>query len=109
MPSGQQVRVRVDRTESESTGPRDVSLPHDVLTVLQVHGFTETVTGVVSSVKMALHQHQPDSVAVEFGIEINAKTGKVFSVLAEAAGKAHVKVTATWGSPPAPSSAPSTG
>jgi hypothetical protein len=51
---------------------------------------------VVTSVRQALGEHQPDSFEVEFGIEITARTGRVVSVLAEAGGAAHIRVTASW-------------
>ena len=49
------------------------------------------------SVRQALDEHKPDMFAVEFGIEITARTGRLLSVLAEAGGTAHVRVTASWG------------
>lgn len=93
LPSGEQVWVRAD----EPSRPRDVHLGEAALQAVQAPGFIETVSGVVSSVRMAVDRHRPDTVSVEFGIEINAKTGRVLNVLAEAGGKAHVKVTAMWG------------
>lgn len=50
----------------------------------------------MTSVRDALDTHRPDALTVEFGIEINIRTGKVLSVLAEGGGTTHVKVTATW-------------
>ena len=43
-----------------------------------------------------IDEHRPDSLTVEFGIEITARTGALLSVLAEAGGTAQVKVTASW-------------
>ncbi len=64
--------------------------------LVQVPGFVETVQGVVESVRLALERHRPDRMEVEFGLEINAKTGVVLSVLGEAGGAAHLKITACW-------------
>ena len=61
---------------------------------LRLPGFAETVRGVVTSVWQAIDEHRPDSLTVEFGIEITARTGAVLSVLAEGGGTAQVKVTA---------------
>ena len=112
MPSGDQVWVSVgspgpDRNGDEiARGVQDVALG-DAATALiqagQLPGFTETVRGVVSSVRQAFDHWAPDTVDVEFGIQISARTGGVMSVLAAAGGAAHVKVTASWGresSPP---------
>lgn len=57
--------------------------------------------------RQALDEHRPDSVEVEFGIEISARTGTILSVLADAGGAAHVRVTASWeGTIPATGPAP---
>nr|WP_225954993.1 CU044_2847 family protein [Kibdelosporangium phytohabitans] len=99
MPSGEAIWVH---SAEDRRGPRDVSLRDNAVAILQLPGLVETVQGVLSTVKSAVAKHKPDSLAVEFGLEINAKTGKVLSVLAEAGGKTHIKITATWGSPQPP-------
>jgi hypothetical protein len=63
---------------------------------LGLPGFAETVRGVVASVRQAIDEHRPDSLTVEFSIEITARMGALLSVLAEAGGTAQVKVTASW-------------
>jgi hypothetical protein len=40
---------------------------------LHLRGFAETFRGVVTSVWQALDEHRPDSLEVEFGIEIAAQ------------------------------------
>jgi hypothetical protein len=94
MPSGQAVWVRAADADD---GPKDVNLGATAVELVQLPGFTETVQGVITSVRGALQRYRPDTVAVEFGIELNARTGRVLSVLAEAGAKTHIKVTATWG------------
>ena len=69
---------------------------HRLLEVLRLPEFTQTVRGVVTSVRQALDEHRPDSLTVEFGIEIVARAGAVLSVLAEAGANAHITVTASW-------------
>jgi Trypsin-co-occurring domain 1 len=101
LPDGDLIWVRVaDRSADQgAAGPRDVRLggktsePGEGARLL---GFGETVRGVVASVKRALADYQPDSFEVEFGIEIDVRSGKALSVLAEAGGRAHLRVTASW-------------
>ena len=83
------VSVRVPGPGSEAhRGTQDVAIG-EVGAVIQaglLPGFTETIRGVVSSVQHALEQVKPDAIAVEFGIEITARAGRVLSVLAETGG-----------------------
>jgi len=79
--------------------PQDVGLADTAAALVQsgqVAGFNETVHGIVASVRQALEKCRPDAFTVEFGIELSARSGKALSVLAEAGGTAHIKVTASW-------------
>lgn len=104
LPSGDLIWVRLQgagpaATDEQAAGAVDVGLGERITPVAEVFrlpGFTETVRGVITSVRQALEEHRPDSLAVEFGIEITARTGAVLSVLAEAGGSAQVKITASW-------------
>lgn len=102
LPSGDAVWVHVDpvrpgATLSEVDGPADVSLPAWAgSAAVKLSGFTETIRGVVSSVRAAVDEHRPDSFDVEFGIAITVQTGGILSVLAAAGSAAQVKVRATW-------------
>jgi hypothetical protein len=104
LPSGDLIWVRVQGAAPAATGEgaagaEDVGLGHGIAPVAQalcLPGFAETVRGVVASVRQAIDEHRPDSLTVEFGIEITARTGALLSVLAEAGGTAQVKVTASW-------------
>ena len=102
LPSGDLIWVRLQGAELAVAGERaagavDVGLVERITpVVVRLPGFTETVRGVVTSVREALDEYRPDSLAVEFGIEITARTGAVLSVLAEAGGTAQVKITASW-------------
>ena len=100
LPSGEQVWVRpvaVSGGEGAGSTRTDVSLGGAVAQLAQVPGFVETVQGVVDSVRLALDRHRPDRVEVEFGLEINGKTGVALGVLGQAGGAVHVKITAGWG------------
>ena len=104
MPSGDLVWVQIEATSDADgldhrDGPaaEDVALGRSAMGPADVPGFSETVRGVVDSVWQALAEREPEAVSVEFGIEISGRTGRLLSVLAEAGGTAHVKVTASWG------------
>jgi len=104
LPSGDPIWVRVQVAESAATGeqtagPADVGLGERIapaVDTLRLRGFAETVRGVVASVWEALDEHRPDSLQVEFGIEIVARPGALLSVLAEVGGSAQVRVAASW-------------
>ncbi len=98
LPSGQVIQVAVhDSDLLKPSGPRDVGLGDAAVQIMQLPDFVETVDGVLDMVRTAVSRARPDTVAVEFGVEINVKTGKLVSVLTEAGGKCHLKLTATWG------------
>jgi hypothetical protein len=101
LPSGDPIWVSVEPSQVDQAerSAEDVAFSGTASAVIEagyLPGFTETVRGVVGSVQEALERLRPDALTVEFGIEINFRTGRVFSVLAEAGGTSHVKVSATW-------------
>jgi len=103
LPSGDLIWVHVQAEQAVmsdgDSGPTDVGLGQRIAPIaetLGLPGFTQTVRGVVTSVRQALDDHRPDSLTVEFGIQIVVKAGAVLSVLAEAGGNVHVTVTASW-------------
>ncbi|MFE0649659.1 CU044_2847 family protein [Streptomyces sp. NPDC059534] len=84
----------------QDTGVRD-------RVVSMAGGLTDVVRGVVGSLRAGLDPQGPVEVAVSFGIELSAQSGKVIGVLADGAGKASVNVSLTWTEPgPAPMPAP---
>ncbi|WP_433348186.1 CU044_2847 family protein [Micromonospora sp. CA-111912] len=90
LPSGETVWVRVAGT----AGPADVGWREDQ--VYRLEGLLETVRGVAGSVRAGLREARPDSVSVEFGVTMSAKTGRVLSVLTEAGAEANLKITLGW-------------
>ncbi|MGW0118372.1 CU044_2847 family protein [Streptomyces sp. NPDC003327] len=76
----------------QDTGVRD-------RVVSMAGGLTDVVRGVVGSLRAGLDPQAPVEVAVSFGIELSAQSGKVIGVLADGAGKASVNVTLTWTEP----------
>jgi Trypsin-co-occurring domain 1 len=104
LPSGDVIWVRLRgaapvAASERATGAADVGLGERITSAAEalcLPGFAETVRGIVTSVRQAIDEHRPDSLTVEFGIEITARTGAVLSVLAEGGGAAQVKVTASW-------------
>jgi hypothetical protein len=102
LPSGDRVWVRVQAgqaaTSDGASGPSDVGLGQRIAPTAEaprLPEFTQTVRGVVTSVRQALDEHSPDSLTVEFGIQIVVRAGAVLSVLAEVGGDVHVTGTAS--------------
>ncbi|MFF5713560.1 CU044_2847 family protein [Streptomyces sp. NPDC012756] len=82
----------------QDTGVRD-------RVVSMAGGLTDVVRGVVGSLRAGLDPQGSVEVAVSFGIELSAQSGKVIGVLADGSGKASVNVSLTWteqGPPTAP-------
>jgi len=104
LPSGDTIWVRLREVgpvaaSEHAAGAADAGLGERISSAaeaLYLPGFAETIRGIVTSVRQAIDEHRPDSLTVEFGIEITARTGAVLSVLAEGGGTAQVKVTASW-------------
>ncbi|MFF4173372.1 CU044_2847 family protein [Streptomyces sp. NPDC001744] len=93
----------------QDTGVRD-------RVVSMAGGLTDIVRGVVGSLRAGLEPRGPVEVAVSFGIELSAQSGKVIGVLADGSGTASVNVSLTWTEPgpgaapgAAPENAPETG
>ncbi|MFB7539116.1 CU044_2847 family protein [Streptomyces zaomyceticus] len=76
----------------QDTGVRD-------RVVSMAGGLTDVVRGVVGSLRAGLDPQGPVEVAVSFGIELSAQSGKVIGVLADGSGKASVSVSLTWTEP----------
>ncbi|MFF8697262.1 CU044_2847 family protein [Streptomyces sp. NPDC015144] len=68
----------------------------------RVEGLHSVVTGVARSLAEPLRAVRPDTVSVEFGIELTAKAGKVVGLLADGEAKGSLKVTLTWNGGPPP-------
>ncbi|MEV4938163.1 CU044_2847 family protein [Streptomyces zaomyceticus] len=85
----------------QDTGVRD-------RVVSMAGGLTDVVRGVVGSLRAGLDPQGPVEVAVSFGIELSAQSGKVIGVLADGSGKASVSVSLTW-TEPGPTPAPEPG
>ena len=104
LPSGDTIWVRLRgagpaAASEHAAGAADAGLGERISSAaeaLYLPGFSETIRGIVTSVRQAIDEHRPDSLTVEFAIEITARTGAVLSVLAEGGGTAQVKVTASW-------------
>lgn len=94
--NGEQIwaRVSVD-------GPSNVSASG--LLRLDQEELRSTIRSVGDTLWDAVTPLKPDEVAIEFGIELALKSGKLTSLLAEASGAASVKVSLTW--KPAPGAA----
>ncbi|WP_016698041.1 CU044_2847 family protein [Actinoalloteichus spitiensis] len=90
LPSGQEIWARVS---SADRGPSDVGFRK---VIPAVEGLAETIQGVAESVQRGLVRVRPDTVTVEFGLELSVSAGKIVSVLTDAGAKATVKVALGW-------------
>ncbi|MEU4997127.1 CU044_2847 family protein [Streptomyces sp. NPDC021622] len=79
------------------SGFRDTGVGDRVIDMAS--GLSDVVSGVVCSLRAGLAPTGPVEVAVNFGIELSAQSGKVVSVLADGGGKASVSVSLTWTEP----------
>ena len=94
LPDGNQIWVRVI-----SEGPTDVG-DREAFPSFDSDQFMRTVSGVAHTVRSAVASAKPDTVTVEFGIEISAKAGKLISVLADIGGSTSLKISLGWVSTP---------
>jgi Trypsin-co-occurring domain 1 len=90
LPGGEVIWAKV-----ASDGPADVSSLVGIHR-LDMDQLRATVGGVSHAVRSALGRLEPDEINIEFGLELALKSGKLTSVLAEASGKASVKVSVGW-------------
>jgi hypothetical protein len=86
-----------DRFQDTGVGERVVDI---------AGGLAGTVGGVVRSLRAGLDTTAPVEVAVTFGIELTARSGKVVSAIAEGGGKSSLSVSLTWTEPAAQGGAP---
>ncbi|PRX15917.1 CU044_2847 family protein [Actinoplanes italicus] len=89
MPNGQVIWARVE------TGASDVAMT-DAVKRLDVDELKSSIHAVSAAVRTAAEDLTPDTVTVEFGLELALKAGKLVSVLAEASGKASLRVSMSW-------------
>lgn len=77
--------------------PRDVGLTDHLPGLSGLPGFAEVVEWVGTSVATGLRDAAPDQVTAEFGVELAVGGKGIVAALGGVGGKAHVKVTLTWG------------
>lgn len=81
---------------AEGSGVSTVSLDD----AMSFDGVADAVTEIGRSLSAALEAIKPDEAAVEFGLKVTAKTGKLTGLLVEGGGEAALKVTLSWKSTP---------
>jgi hypothetical protein len=62
----------------------------------QLHGFTDAVSGIAESVRAGLSKAAPDTVEIEFGLDIDVASGVAISLIADARAKAAVRIKLGW-------------
>ena len=114
MPSGQVIWVRVDDDEDDThhegdnppipaqAGSGRFSLRKRRPMVVsaddptQLQGFTDAVSGIAESVRDGLKHASPDTVEIEFGLDIDVSSGVAISLIADARAKAAVRIKLGW-------------
>ncbi|MFB6816882.1 CU044_2847 family protein [Streptomyces sp. NPDC056347] len=115
MPDGTEVWARIsDAQELARPGPgpsfSDIGAGNVADRVqARVEDLHSVVTSVARSLAGPLRSVRPDTVSVEFGIELTAKAGKVVGLLADGEAKGSLKVTLTWNGGPPPPDPPAPG
>lgn len=92
MPDGVVVYARVDEEATGSTGV-DVGLRDR----FKLDNLGPTISSVATAVHGSVQGLKPDTVSVEFGLELSLDAGKVVAVLAAGGAKASLKVKLDWG------------
>jgi hypothetical protein len=75
--------------------PRKV-VPQTAEDARPLQGFTEAVSGIAESVRDGLRHAKPDTVEIEFGLDIDVSAGAAVSLIADARAKAAVRITLGW-------------
>ncbi|MGI5218729.1 CU044_2847 family protein [Nocardia sp. CA-290969] len=92
MPDGVVIYARVDDEATTSTGV-DVGLRDR----FKLDSLGPTISSVAAAVHGSVRGLKPDTVSVEFGLELSLDAGKVVAVLASGGAKASLKVKLDWG------------
>ncbi|MFI5716186.1 CU044_2847 family protein [Nocardia sp. NPDC051750] len=92
MPDGSVIYARVDKDTSGSSGV-DVGLRDR----FKLDNLGPTIQSVAATVHNSVAGLKPDTVSVEFGLELSLDAGKVVAVLASGGAKASLKVKLDWG------------
>lgn len=66
---------------------------------VQLHGFTDAVSGVAESVHAALSRAAPDTVEIEFGLDVDFMSGVAISLIADTHATAAVRIKLGWNAP----------
>lgn len=66
---------------------------------VRLHGFTDAVSGVAESVHAALSRAAPDTVEIEFGLDIDFMSGAAISLIADTHATAAVRIKLGWNAP----------
>lgn len=63
---------------------------------VRLHGFTDAVSGVAESVHAALSRAAPDTVEIEFGLDVDFMSGVAISLIADTHATAAVRIKLGW-------------
>jgi uncharacterized protein YoxC len=89
LPGGRTMLARVRRL---SGGPEDIGLKQ----TLSLDGLTDTLSGIGTAVQQAWSTVHPHKAAVEFGLDLTMKGGRLLAMMVDGETKASLKVSLEW-------------
>ena len=90
LPNGQIIWARIT-----SDGLTDAA-GGTLASVLDSGELLKSVAGIAETIHNSVVQLEPDSVGVEFGIELSIRAGKLIGVLADVGGSTSLKISLGW-------------
>jgi hypothetical protein len=93
LPDGTVITARIGEGDGYDD-QQDVGFTETALA--KVEQLQELIKGVGAAVLDAARTARPDEAAITFGVELTAKEGVAFAVLARGETKASLQVTLTW-------------
>ena len=90
LPSGQIIWARIT-----SDGPSDAA-GGTLASVLDGGELLKSVSSIAETIHDSLVPLMPDSVGVEFGIELSIRAGRLIGVLADVGGSSSLKISLSW-------------
>lgn len=90
LPNGQIIWARIT-----FEGPTDTAFGK-FNSVLDTDELLKSVSGIAETIHDSVARLRPDSVGVEFGIELSVKSGRLIGVLADVGGSTALKISLGW-------------
>lgn len=85
--NGTTIKIEVSKTGREDVG----------LNILPFKQVTETLEGIVETLKDTLDKVKPDKATVKFGVEMAVESGSLTAMIVKGTGKGNLEITLGWG------------